>query len=108
MISKALLKRVRLSPQKARVVAKDLRGKKVELAVDNLKFSNTKASKIILKVLESAISNAEQNPSVDIDLLKISKINVDKGPTMKRFMTRAKGRSNRILKPTSHILIELS
>ena len=68
MISKALLKRVRLSPQKARVVTKDLRGTKVELAVDNLKFSNTKASKIILKVLESAISNAEQNPSVDIDL----------------------------------------
>ena len=61
MISKALVKRIRLSPQKARVVAKNLRGAKIESAVNNLKFSNNKASKIILKVLESAISNAEQN-----------------------------------------------
>ena len=66
MVSKALVKRVRLSPQKARVVAKSLRGTKVESAVNNLKFSNTKASKVILKVLESAISNAEQNQDVDI------------------------------------------
>ena len=62
-----------------------------------------------MSILYSVIKlRREQNPSVDIDLLKITKINVDKGPTMKRFMTRAKGRSNKILMPTSHILIELS
>ena len=99
------LKGVRLSTQKGRIVADSVRGLPVSKALDILKFSPKKGAKIIRKVLESAIANAEHNDGVDIDMLTIKKIFVEKGTTLKRFRARAKGRGNKILKPTSHIFI---
>ncbi|UJF19468.1 50S ribosomal protein L22 [Vibrio sp. SS-MA-C1-2] len=95
----------RISPQKARLVADQIRGKDVAQALELLTFSNKKAAELIKKVLESAIANAEHNEGADIDDLKISKICVDEGPTMKRIMPRAKGRADRILKRSSHISV---
>ena len=98
----------RISPQKVRLIADEIRGDKVEIAMEKLAFSTKKASSLVQKVLESAISNAENNFSLDIDLLKISQVFVDKGMTLKRFRARAKGRGTRILKRTSHITIVVS
>jgi len=104
----AKLKYARISPQKGRLVADQIRGLPVERAIDLLTFSNKKASSIIQKVLESAIANAEHNEGADVDELKISAIQVDEGPTYKRLMARAKGRADRILKRTSHITVTVS
>ena len=93
----------RISPQKARLVADQLRGKSVAQALEILAFSDKKAAALIKKVLESAIANAEHNEGADIDDLFVSKIFVDEGPIMKRIMPRAKGRADRILKRSSHI-----
>ena len=82
-----------------------MRGLPVERAVGLLKFSDKKAAHMIKKVVESAIANAENNASADVDELKIATITVDEGPTLKRFMARAKGRGTRILKRTSHITV---
>lgn len=95
----------RISPQKARLVADQLRGKPVAQALEILNFSNKKAAELIKKVLESAIANAEHNEGADIDNLNVAKIFVDEGPTMKRIMPRAKGRADRILKRSSHITV---
>lgn len=95
----------RISPQKARLVADQLRGKPVAQALEILNFSNKKAAELIKKVLDSAIANAEQNEGADIDDLNVAKIFVDEGPTMKRIMPRAKGRADRILKRSSHITV---
>ncbi|KLV09767.1 MULTISPECIES: 50S ribosomal protein L22 [Photobacterium] len=95
----------RISPQKARLVADQLRGKPVAQALEILTFSNKKAADLIKKVLESAIANAEHNEGADIDDLNVAKIFVDEGPTMKRIMPRAKGRADRILKRSSHITV---
>ncbi|WP_034415291.1 50S ribosomal protein L22 [Candidatus Photodesmus blepharus] len=95
----------RISPQKARLVADEVRGKNVEQALEILTFSNAKAANLIKKVLESAIANAEHNEGADIDDLSIAKILVDEGPTMKRVMPRAKGRADRILRRSSHITV---
>ena len=95
----------RISPQKARLVADQLRGKPVAQALEILNFSNKKAAELIKKVLDSAIANAEHNEGADIDDLNVSKIFVDEGPTMKRIMPRAKGRADRILKRSSHITV---
>ncbi|CAG18764.1 50S ribosomal protein L22 [Photobacterium profundum] len=95
----------RISPQKARLVADQLRGKPVAQALEILNFSNKKAAELIKKVLESAIANAEHNEGADIDDLNVAKIFVDEGPTMKRIMPRAKGRADRILKRSSHITV---
>ncbi|WP_293390670.1 50S ribosomal protein L22 [Nevskia sp.] len=108
MQTQAVLKFVRLSPQKARLVADQVRGQKVDQALNLLKFSRNRASGILLKVLESAIANAENNNGADVDELKISEIFVDEGPTMKRIRPRAKGRADRILKRTSHVTIRVS
>jgi large subunit ribosomal protein L22 len=99
----AILKGVRISPQKARLVADMIRGKKVDNAINMLTFSTKKGAEIIKKVLESAIANAEHNNSADIDDLKIKTIYVDKGATLKRIRARAKGRAGKIQKQTSHI-----
>ncbi len=99
---------MRIAPQKARLVADQVRGKTVERALEILSFSPKKASHIIKKVLESAIANAEHNEGADIDELKVSKIFVDDGPTHRRFQARAKGRAAKILKRTSHITVEVS
>lgn len=95
----------RISPQKARLVADQIRGKSVDQALETLTFSNKKAAELIKKVLESAIANAEHNEGADIDDLRVAKIFVDEGPTMKRIMPRAKGRADRILKRSSHITV---
>jgi len=108
MENQAILRFVRLSPLKARFVADLVRGKKVDEAINILKFSNQRAAKIIKKVLESAIANAENNQGADVDELKVKHITVDEGPTMKRTRPRAKGRADRILKRTSHIIIRVS
>jgi large subunit ribosomal protein L22 len=92
-----------VSAQKARLVADQIRGRKVDEALDTLAFSPRKGAVIIKKVLESAIANAEHNEGADIDALKVATVEVDEGPTMKRIRPRAKGRANRIVKRTSHI-----
>jgi large subunit ribosomal protein L22 len=96
---------VRLSAQKGRLVADQVRGLKVDKALNVLAFSPKKGAAIIKKVLESAIANAEHNQGADIDTLKISTIFVEKGPVLKRFTARAKGRGNRIVKPTCHVFL---
>ena len=101
----AILRTARISPQKARLVADQVRGLPVERAVGLLKFSDKTAAHMITKVVESAIANAENNAGADVDELKIATITVDEGPTLKRFMARAKGRGTRILKRTSHITV---
>ena len=95
----------RSSAQKARLVADQVRGLPAERAVNLLKFSDKKAAHLIKKVVESAIANAENNQGADVDELKVQTIMVDEGPTLKRFMARAKGRGTRILKRTSHITV---
>jgi large subunit ribosomal protein L22 len=107
MQTEAILRFVRLSPKKARFVADLVRGKKVDEAVNILKFSNQRAARIIKKVLDSAIANAENNNGADVDELKVQMITVDDGPRMKRIRPRAKGRADRILKRTSHITISV-
>ncbi|MBK9325616.1 MAG: 50S ribosomal protein L22 [Hydrogenophilales bacterium] len=101
----AILRGTRLSSQKARLVADMVRGKPVDQALNILAFSPQKAAFTIKKVLESAIANAEHNEGADIDELKVKTIYVDQGPTLKRFTARAKGRGNRISKPTCHIVV---
>jgi large subunit ribosomal protein L22 len=96
---------VRLSAQKGRLVADLIRGKKVDHALNILTFSPQKGAAIIKKVLESAIANAEHNNGADIDELKVARIMVEKGPVLKRFTARAKGRGNRIIKPTCHVFV---
>ena len=98
---------VRLSPQKGRLVADLIRGKSVENALNILQFSPKRGAIIIRKVLESAIANAEHNAGADIDELKVTHICVEKGPVLKRFASRAKGRGVRILKPTCHIFLSV-
>jgi len=99
------LRFARISPQKCRLVADQVRGMPVEKALEILEFSPKKSAAIIKKVLNSAIANAEHNEGADIDDLKVSTIFVDQGPTMKRIQARAKGRANRIIKRTSHITL---
>ena len=105
METKAILRGVRLSAQKGRLVADLVRGKPVDQALNTLTFSPKKGAKIIRTVLESAIANAEHNDGADIDTLKVKTIHVEEGMTLKRFTARAKGRGNRILKPTCHVYL---
>lgn len=108
MQATAKLRHARLSAQKARLVADQIRGLPVEQALNTLSFSNKKGADIIKKILDSAIANAENNEGADIDELKVSVIFVDEGPTMKRIRARAKGRAARILKRTSHITLTVA
>src|SRR3954462_6018970 len=103
METKAILKGVRLSDQKGRLVADLIRGKKVDAALNILQFSPKKGATITKKVLESAFANAEHNDGADIDELKVTQIYVEKGPVLKRFTARAKGRGVRVLKHSCHI-----
>ncbi len=107
MATAAIQKFARLSAQKGRLVADEIRGKQVEEATDFLNFSNKKAARMIYKVLHSAISNAEHNDGADIDALYVKKICIDEGPTMKRWRARAKGRGAQILQRSCHITIEV-
>ncbi|HSQ08459.1 MAG TPA: 50S ribosomal protein L22 [Chromatiaceae bacterium] len=108
MQAMAKLKYARISAQKARLVADQIRGLHVERALNTLTFSTKKGAPLIKKVLESAIANAEHNEGADIDALKVASIMVDEGPTMKRIRARAKGRAARILKRTSHITLTVA
>jgi len=104
----AKLKGARISAQKARLVADQIRGKSVSEALTILAYSPKKAAVIVKKVLESAIANAEHNEGADIDDLRVSTIFVDEGMTMKRIKPRAKGRADRILKRNSHITVKVA
>jgi large subunit ribosomal protein L22 len=105
METKASLRSARLSAQKGRLVADQIRGLAVDRALNVLAFSPKKGAVIIKKLLESAIANAEHNDGADIDALKVKTIHVERGAFLKRFQARAKGRGNRILKHTCHIYL---
>jgi len=104
----ARLKGARISAQKARLVADQVRGMPVEEALNLLEFSPKKAAHIVKKLLDSAIANAENNEGADVDELKVSSIFVDEGMTMKRLRPRAKGRADRILKRSCHITLKVA
>jgi large subunit ribosomal protein L22 len=104
----AKLKHARISAQKCRLVADQIRGLPVERALQVLTFSPKKAASIFKKILESAIANAEHNEGADIDELKVSKVFVDEGPTQKRWRARAKGSVNHIFKRSSHITVTVA
>jgi len=108
MEATAKLRGARLSAQKARLVADQVRGKPVAEALDLLTFSPKKAAKLVSKVLQSAIANAEENNGMDIDELRVSTVCVDEGMTLKRIKPRAKGRADRILKRTCHITVKVA
>jgi large subunit ribosomal protein L22 len=101
----AKLKYARISAQKGRLVADQVRGLKVDRALNLLSFSPKKGAELLKKVLESAIANAENNEGADVDELKVTKVYVDEGPSYKRIRPRAKGRADRIVKRTSHITV---
>jgi large subunit ribosomal protein L22 len=103
----ATLRYARISPQKCRLVADVIRGKDVDEALKALTFSPKKSARIVKKVLESAIANAEHNHGADIDELKVSTIEVNEAPTFRRYRARAKGRGTRIIKRNSHITIRV-
>jgi large subunit ribosomal protein L22 len=105
METRSIVRGVRLSADKGRLVADLVRGRDVDQALEILTFTPKKAAGIIKKALESAIANAEHNDGADIDRLKVKTIFVEQGTTLKRFSARAKGRGNRISKPTAHIYI---
>ncbi|MBV1878848.1 MAG: 50S ribosomal protein L22 [Pseudomonadales bacterium] len=104
----AKLKGAKLSAQKARLVADQIRGRNVAEALDILNFSTKKGAHIVRKLLESAIANAEHNEAADVDELSVATIFVDEGLTMKRIRPRAKGRADRILKRTCHITLAVA
>ena len=108
METRAYLKATRLSPQKAGLVANAIRGKSVQDAMDFLVFNKQKGSAVIKKLLESAIANAENNNNADVDMLSVKSIIVNQGMRLKRMKPRARGRADRIIKPTCHIEIILA
>ena len=107
MEAKARARFIRISPQKARLVADVIRGKNVEEAITTLRFMPKKGARILRKVVESAVANASQNEGIDVDTLFIKTIFIDGGPMMKRIRPRAMGRATKILKRTSHITVVL-
>jgi large subunit ribosomal protein L22 len=104
---KAVARFVRLSPRKARMIMDQIRGKQVEEAINLLSFAPQKSAFIIKKLVNSAVSNAEQNTEMDVDKLYIKRIYADQGPSLKRFRARALGRASRIRKRTSHLTVVL-
>ncbi|MCC6708156.1 MAG: 50S ribosomal protein L22 [Gammaproteobacteria bacterium] len=105
MATVAKLRNARMAAQKVRLVADQIRGQRVEKAINILTFSNKKAAALVKKVLESAIANAEHNDGADVDELKVSTIMVDEGATMKRWRARARGRAAKIMKRTCHVTV---
>src|SRR5690606_14958520 len=104
----AKLSGARLSAQKARLVADQIRGKGVGEALNLLAFSNTKAAEIIKKVLEAGAASGEHNEGADVDDLKVSTVFVNEGRSLKRIMPRAKGRADRIVKRSCHITVKVA
>ncbi len=107
MQSQASAKYIRVSPQKARLTARNVVGMSVEQALNVLRFTPNKPAKIIYGVMHSALANAEHNANLDVDALIVKEILVNEGPTWKRFMPRSQGRANTIFKRTSHITVIL-
>ncbi len=107
MESRAVARYVRISPLKARMVTRAVSGKKVNDALNILKFVPKKSARLVNKVIYSAMANAAQNPKIDVDTLYIKRIFVDDGPRLKRWRPRSKGMANRILKRMSHITVVL-
>jgi large subunit ribosomal protein L22 len=105
---KAKARFIRISPTKVRKILEAVKGKRVEDALNNLKFMTQKAARVLDKVIRSAVANADQKPGIDVDSLFIRNIFVDQGASLKRFRPRAQGRAYRILKRTSHITVILS
>lgn len=108
MESSAKLMSVRLSPRKTRLVIDLIRGKGIQDALNTLKFLPQPSAKLVVKLLNSAVSNAEQKGIADVDRLIVSSIYVDGGSVLKRFLPRAMGRASKIRKPTSHVCVTLS
>jgi len=100
----ATLKFIRLSPIKARLIAREVQGMNAEEALAALEFTPNKAAKIIYKVIASAVANSE----MDAENLVVTSCRVDKGPVLKRFKPRARGSASGIRKPTSHVFVEVS
>ena len=105
---KAVSKYLRTSPLKVQMLTDAVKGKPVETALDLLKFMPQKSAKLVAKVIRSAAANADQNPDIDVDSLVVRNILADKGPVLKRFRARARGRGTRILKRTTHITVILA
>lgn len=108
MEAKAVVRHVRMSPRKMRVVANLVRGKSVDQAMSLLKLMPKKGAVVISKLIVSAVANAEQQGDVDVDKLVVRDCNVDNGPILKRFMPRAMGRANRIQSRTSHVTVSVT
>jgi large subunit ribosomal protein L22 len=108
MEATAKLSFARLSPRKTRLLVDMVRGKKIQDAFNILKFSPRPSAKIVANLLRSAVANAEQKGTPDVDMLVVKTISVDPGPVLKRFLPRAMGRASKIRKPTSHISVVLS
>jgi large subunit ribosomal protein L22 len=107
MEAKAVARYIRISPQKARLVADVVRGLEVDKAITTLRFMPKKGARILRKIIESAVANAGQSHEIDVDTLYVKTIYIDGGPTLKRIRPRAMGRAGRILKRTSHITVVL-
>ncbi len=107
MEARAVLRYTRISPQKTRLIADQVRGKHIAEAIRFLNLTGTKRAKVIAKVMNSAVANAMTTGMMDVDNLYVKAIQVDEGPRLKRWMPRAQGRATRILKRTSHIAVVL-
>jgi len=104
---RAVAKYIRVSPRKVRLIMDQLRGKRVEEALNALTFAPQKSARIVKKLINSAVANAEENSHIDVDTLYIKRLYADEGPTLKRFRPRAMGRASRIRKRTSHLTVIL-
>jgi large subunit ribosomal protein L22 len=107
METRAVARFVRMSPRKIRLIMDQIRGRKVDEALNMLSFSPQKGARILKKLVRSAVANAEQNSSMDVDSLFIKRVFADEGPTLKRWRPRALGRATRIRKRTSHLTVVL-
>ncbi len=105
---KAIAKYIRISPRKVRLLMKEIKGKKVEEAINLLAFAPQRGAPILRKLINSAVANASQYPDIDVDNLFIKHIFADEGPTLKRFRPRAMGRATSIRKRSSHLTVILN
>jgi len=108
MESRAVARYIRISPRKVRLIMDEIRGRRVEEALNMLTFTPYKGGRILKKLINSAVANAQQNSGVDVDKLYIYRIFADQGPSFKRFSPRAQGRATRILKRTCHLTVILN
>ncbi|MBF0108419.1 MAG: 50S ribosomal protein L22 [Magnetococcales bacterium] len=104
----ARARNLRVAPTRVRLVIDQIRGKDVQSAMNVLEFSRKRIAKAVKEALKSAIANAENNHGLDVDTLYVSRVHVDQGPMLKRFLPRARGRASRILKRTSHLTVAVS